>query len=122
MPLTRRQIYRRRRIAVFGAATLVLGTAFYLPLTLLAPVPAIEPVLVAHKVPAAVAPAVDFPPYGASGIGAVGYTGVLASAGTADPLPVASISKVVTALVVLETKPLAVDEPGPTITFSAVDE
>lgn len=122
MPLTRRQIYRRRRIAVFGAATIVLGTAVYLPFTLLAPLHAVEPTLVDHQVTVAGAPQIDFPPYGASGLGAVGYDGVLASAGTADPLPVASISKVVTALVVLEAKPLALDEPGPTITFSAIDE
>lgn len=122
MPLTRRQIYRRRRIAVIGAAAVVLGTAFYLPFTLLAPLDPVEPVLVDREVLVAGPPAIDFPPYGASGIGAVGFGGVLASAGTPDALPVASISKVVTALVVLQSKPLALDEAGPTITFSEIDE
>jgi len=122
MPLTRRQIYRRRRIAVFGGAALVLGTAFYLPFTLLAPLHPVSAVESSHEVLAAGAPAIDFPPYGAAGLGAVGYEGVLASAGTPAALPIASISKVITALVVLDAHPLAVADPGPTITFTQQDE
>ena len=38
MPLTRRQIYRRRRIVVFGGLFAVLAGIAYLPLTLFAPV------------------------------------------------------------------------------------
>ncbi len=122
MPLTRRQIFLRRRIAVFGGAALLLSTAFYLPFTLLAPLNAAEISAVSHEPVSVGAAAVDFPPYGASGFGAVGFDGVLASAGTSAPLPIASISKVVTALVVLDSKPLALDEPGPAITFSEIDE
>ncbi len=122
MPLTRRQVYRRRRIVVFGSAALVLAAGFYLPLTLLAPLPGSEPVVSEPAVVLPGAPAIDFPPYGASGFGAVGYDGVLASAGTADPLPIASITKVITALVVLEEHPLEVGEAGPMATFTAVDE
>lgn len=120
--LTRRQIYRRRRIAVFGGALVVLATAFYLPLTLLAPVQPVAADLEAYTPPAAVQPAVTFPTYGASGVGAVGYPGVLASAGSTDALPIASISKIITALVVLDAHPLALGEAGPDITFGAVDE
>lgn len=122
MPLTRRQVYRRRRIVVFGSAAIVLAAGFYLPLTLLAPLPASEPAVLATEVTLPGAPAIDFPPYGASGFGAVGYDGVLTSAGTTDPLPIASITKVITALVVLEAHPLEVGDPGPTATFSEVDE
>ena len=122
MPLTRRQIYRRRRITVFGGGLVVLATAFYLPLTLLAPVQATNARLEAYTPPAVVQPAVTFPDYGASGVGAVGYPGVLASAGTADPLPIASISKIITALVVLDAHPLAPGETGPDITFGEADQ
>lgn len=120
--LSQRQIYRRRRIAVFGAAALVLVTAVYLPFTLFAPLHAVQAVETTHEMLPAAAPMIDFPPYGASGLGAVGYDGVLAAAGTPDALPIASISKVVTALVVLDSKPLAPDAPGPTITFTTQDE
>lgn len=121
MPLTRRQIYRRRRIAVAAAALVVLSTGFYLPLTLLAPVQAVEPTIEQPVDVVATQPAVAFPSYGASGVGALGYSGVLASAGSTDPLPIASISKVITALVVLDKYPLALGEPGPTITFGPTD-
>lgn len=122
MPLTRRQIYRRRRIAFATAATLVLGTAFYLPFTLLAPLHPAEHTALSPAPVVTSAPVIDFPPYGASGLGAVGFDGVLASGGTLDALPIASISKVITALVVLEVKPLSVNEPGPIITFTSLDE
>ena len=100
----------------------LLATAFYLPLTLLAPAPESVASHIEYSAIEPVTPEFSFPPYGASGLGAVGYDGVLASAGTADPLPIASISKVVTALVVLEAHPLEPGEQGPTATFSAVDE
>ncbi|CAN5152358.1 hypothetical protein BH09ACT5_BH09ACT5_08020 [soil metagenome] len=122
MPLTRRQVYRRRRITVFGGGLLVLAGAFYLPLTLLAPLQAVSPAVEAYAPPPVVQPAISFPEYGASGVGAVGYPGVLASAGSTDALPIASISKIVTALVTLDAHPLAPGEAGPDILFGAADQ
>jgi D-alanyl-D-alanine carboxypeptidase (penicillin-binding protein 5/6) len=119
--LTRRQIYRRRRIAVFGGLALLLTSLIYLPLTLLAP---LKPALVTVAAPVdevAPVPALDFPGYGASAIGAVGYPGVLAQSGATAPLPMASITKVITALVVLDAHPLALGESGPTATMTAAD-
>ena len=121
MPLTRRQIYRRRRIAVFGSAALVLAIAFYLPLTLLAPLRAVDAAVPPVPTPAVSQPAVSLPGYGAAAIGAVGYPGVLASSGSTDPLPIASITKVITALVVLDAKPIAPGEAGPDIVFGDAD-
>lgn len=106
---------------MFGGGVIALGIAFYLPLTLLAPVQDVTAQLAPYEAPAAVEPAVDFPEYGASAIGAIGYPGVLASGGSLEALPIASISKIITALVVLEAKPLAPGEPGPDITFSDAD-
>lgn len=121
MPLTRRQIYFRRRLAVFGTTVIALSVAFYLPLTLLAPVPEARVQVASLESPAPIEPALTFPEYGASAIGAIGYPGVLASGGAASALPIASISKIVTALVVLDARPLAVGEPGPDITFTDDD-
>lgn len=121
MPLTQRQIFLRRRAVVFGGAALVLGGAFYLPLTLLAPLQEVTPVVAAYGAPPTSDPQLGFPGYGAAGIGAVGYDDVLARAGATDPLPIASISKVVTALVVLDAHPLAPGEPGADITFTDLD-
>ena len=121
MPLTRRQVYFRRRLGVFGGGLVALAVAFYLPLTLLAPVQDVVAQVSAFETRAAVQPPLTFPEYGASAIGAVGYPGVLASGGSVDALPIASISKVITALVILEAKPLAVGEPGPDIVFGETD-
>lgn len=107
---------------MFGGAGLALAAGFYLPFTLLAPVGETDAVVAEQSIPGAGAPAIDFPPYGAAALGAVGYEGVLASAGTQDPHPIASITKVITALVVLEAHPLALGDAGPTATFSAMDE
>ncbi|WP_309619877.1 D-alanyl-D-alanine carboxypeptidase [Salinibacterium sp.] len=121
MPLTRRQIYFRRRMAVLGGGLVALGTAFYLPVTLLAPVQEVSAQVAPYDAPAPALTAVTFPAYGASAIGAIGYPGVLAAGGSVEALPIASISKIITALVVLDSKPLAVNEPGPDITFTDAD-
>jgi serine-type D-Ala-D-Ala carboxypeptidase (penicillin-binding protein 5/6) len=121
MPLTRRQIYFRRRAAVFGGGLIALAAAFYLPLTLLAPLQEADAQVAPWETRVAVQPTVDFPEYGASAIGAIGHPGVLASGGSAAALPIASISKVITALVILEAKPLALGESGPDIAFGDDD-
>jgi D-alanyl-D-alanine carboxypeptidase (penicillin-binding protein 5/6) len=119
--LTRRQIFVRRRIAVFGSLALLLGVAFYLPMTLLAPLaPATAVVTKPNLLPADTAK-LSWPGYGGSAIGAVGFDGVLGQAGATTPLPMASITKVVTALVVLDAKPLTVGEEGPKVTMTAAD-
>lgn len=106
---------------MFGGLALLLGTAFYLPLTLLAPLKASAATIAPYETPVTATPEIDFPDYGATAVGAVGFDGLLAQGGTDAPVPMASITKVVTALVVLEAKPLGVGEDGPTITFTSRD-
>ena len=53
--------------------------------------------------------------------GTVGTDGLLVVNGSADARPIASLTKVITALVVLGAKPLAPGETGPTLTFSKAD-
>src|SRR3990167_8572195 len=66
--------------------------------------------------------AVDLPwqTYGQGAIGAVGQ-GVFATSGEQKPVPIASITKIVTALAVLKEKPLKVGEKGPNITITDED-
>lgn len=99
----------------------MLATGFYLPITLLAPLHANAAQLQPYVAPVTAAPVLTFPGYGATAVGAVGLPGILGSSGSPDPLPMASISKIVTALVVLEAKPLAPTEEGPAITFTSAD-
>jgi D-alanyl-D-alanine carboxypeptidase (penicillin-binding protein 5/6) len=61
------------------------------------------------------------PGFGESAIAADGF-GTLATDGPQDQVPIASITKVITALVVLDAKPLAdAADPGPTLTFTQSD-
>lgn len=106
---------------MFGSLGLLLASLIYLPLTLLAPLPAAAVTVAAPVEPTPEVPALAFPGYGASAIGAVGYPGVLAQSGATTPLPMASISKVITALVVLDAHPLAVGESGPVATMTSAD-
>lgn len=121
MSPTRRQVYRRRRIAFVGVLAIVLASLAYLTSTGLAPVSASAAALTepAALTQAAVQPA--WPAGGAGAIGAVGYDGVLGSSGDQGSVPIASITKMVTALVILQAKPLTGDDPGPTITFTDAD-
>lgn len=120
MPPTRRQLARRRVIAV--AALVALATlGAYVPLTLLAPledaratVQSVEPAPRPATSPA-------LPGFGSTAIGAVGFDGVLAQEGDTAPRPIASISKVVTALVVLDERPLTAEEEGPSVTLTQAD-
>lgn len=121
VPLTRRQIYRRRRIAVFGTLFAVLGGIAYLPLTLLAPVGETDAVVAAPQIATPAVAETSLPGYGASAISAIGHEGVLAQAGTTEALPMASITKVVTALVVLDAHPLTPGDAGPAITMTSAD-
>jgi D-alanyl-D-alanine carboxypeptidase (penicillin-binding protein 5/6) len=61
------------------------------------------------------------PIYGASALGAVGFADALITGGTDQALSIASITKIIAALVVLEKYPLAPEEAGPTLYFDNAD-
>jgi D-alanyl-D-alanine carboxypeptidase (penicillin-binding protein 5/6) len=108
-------------LTVFGGMAVVLSALSYLPLTLLAPVGQITAEVVKYEVPVVAEPVLAWPSNAATAVGAVGFPGVLASTGTNEPRAIASISKIITALVVLEEHPLLEGESGPTITFDRAD-
>jgi D-alanyl-D-alanine carboxypeptidase (penicillin-binding protein 5/6) len=108
-------------VTVFGALIVVVAILFYLPLTLLAPIASITPARVPYVAPVTTAPVFSMPGYGASAIAQVGRPGLLARGGTTRPMPIASITKVFTSLIVLSKRPLTVAAPGPSIAFTAQD-
>jgi D-alanyl-D-alanine carboxypeptidase (penicillin-binding protein 5/6) len=107
---------------VFGTIAVVVALGFYLPLTLLAPLSSVSAVTTPYTAPTSVAPVLSMPGYGASAISAVGFPGVLAQGGSTSPQPIASITKIITTLVVLQKKPLAAGDAGPAIPFTSADE
>lgn len=117
----RRVVYLRRWSALALVCLVVLSLGVYLPLVLLAPLSSVSAAVLPYKYQPSDAAALVWPGYGGSAIAAVGYPEALQSNGSTAALPMASISKIITSLVVLQAKPLVVGDPGPTITFTAAD-
>lgn len=84
------------------------------------PLPAALPQALSLKVPATNAVGLPWPTGGQAALGAQGY-GLLATNGPQTATPIASVAKVITALAVLNQKPLALNQPGPTITLTQAD-
>lgn len=121
----RRRVYRRRRIAVFGSlavvVALVTSGGVYTANALGAPIPAAVPA-VTDPAPVAAAPQpLSLPGFGSYAVGAVGFDGLLAAGNEGTPMAIASIAKVVTALVVLEAHPIAAGGGGPEIAYTEAD-
>lgn len=121
VPRTESPRYGLRRALVASAAVLLL-LAGAVPLAIVAPLPPAVADVPPEVRPDTRAAMPRLPAFGSSGIGAVGMPGLLARSGPQRPRAIASITKVVTALVVLRARPLGPGEPGPTITLTARDE
>ncbi len=63
-----------------------------------------------------------WPVYGSGAVGAKGYDGVLAKYGDQSARPIASLAKIITALVVLQKMPLNNEKDGPSIKFTLSDQ
>lgn len=126
---------RRRRIAgaIAGATALamVATLTIYAVAALTTPMPPSPVKLTVPDVVPGPAAAMTLPSNGSTSIVVTGgddfaaFTGSTEMIGTTDPdtpRPIASISKIITALVVLDTKPLGPDDAGPTITFTEADD
>lgn len=130
-PAVRRTRRRRRLIIAAICLVLLLGaTGGYIGWALTTPVDPPAVTTSTPQVPVGGAAAIASPTASASAIsitGADAYlgegaSGIWSTTGTGDPLPIASITKLITALVILEAAPLAsADDPGPTITFGEAD-
>jgi len=123
--LSRRQVYRRRRIVVFTSIGLVLasvtGAGVYAANTLGTPIPAAAPEVLDPPALAAAAQQLALPGFGGYAVGAVGFDGLLAGGNESATMPIASIAKVVTALVLLDEHPIPAGEGGPEIAYTDAD-
>jgi serine-type D-Ala-D-Ala carboxypeptidase (penicillin-binding protein 5/6) len=84
------------------------------------PQPKFEPQVVSDVVLAGTPPHFSWPSAGSAAVSIEGL-GIVGSAGTTSPQPIASIAKVLTADIILRDHPLTVGSSGPGITFSAAD-
>lgn len=119
------RMYRRRRIVVFGAVGLVVALlvsgGVYAGRALGAEVPTATAVVRAPQPVAAAAQQLALPGFGGYAVGAVGFDGLLAAGAADQPMATASITKIITALVVLEQTPVALGEQGPEIAYTDAD-
>jgi len=121
MPSASRSTILRRRFAVLGGLLVVILLGGYLATTSVAALPASAATLTQPASLTQPATAMTWPGIGEGAIGAVGYDGVLGSNGSQAAVPIASITKMITALVLLDKKPLAVTEAGPDVRFTDAD-
>ena len=119
------RVYRRRRVVVFSALAVVLALlttgGIYSANALGAPIPAAQPVITDPEPVVAAPQALSLPGFGTYAVGAVGFDGLLAAGDEQRPMPMASITKVITALVVLEANPIPAGEGGPEIAYTEAD-
>lgn len=99
----------------------ILTVALYAPATLLGPVPATQPTIATVADVTAAVGAPTLPEDGASAVITADGDSVLASAGMSEAVPLGGAAKIITALVVLDAKPMKSGEPGPTITVGNED-
>jgi D-alanyl-D-alanine carboxypeptidase (penicillin-binding protein 5/6) len=107
-------------VGVIALLALVVAVGGYVPLTLLSPLAPAAADVAAYTAPAEPSTDLSFPGYGATAVEAVGWDDSLTTSGDELPRPIASISKVVTALVVLDEKPLDGGD-GPMLTFGPAE-
>lgn len=100
---------------------LALSAVSYIAYCLYVELPTATPKLVDLKPLTQKAASPVWPDYGSGAAGVVGLDGVLTQYGNQSARPIASITKVITALVVLEAKPLDGDEAGPNLEMNQDD-
>lgn len=104
-----------RLIYLLIAAAILVGA-----INLLRPLPTLSASPAKLNQPSAAVVTLPWPAAGQAAFGTQ-TGGLLAASGDQKPVPIASIAKVIAALAVLNQKPLAVGQQGPTITLDATD-
>src|SRR6266850_44856 len=111
----------RRRFTIALVAVVVLVAALG-ALNYFRPVPAVTPTasLPAQLTVPGTPPKIPWPRAGSAAVGVPGL-GLIATSGNEKPVAAASVAKVMTALVILDDKPLQKDQSGPSITVTDAD-
>lgn len=110
------------RLALAGAAVVVLGGVFVaVQLGRSVPRPVLQAALPATASVTGPVPTLPWPPSGEAAVAVTGV-GVVGSSGGSTPVPIASLAKVMTAVVVLHDHPLAPGQSGPKVAITAADQ
>ncbi|HEX7264236.1 MAG TPA: D-alanyl-D-alanine carboxypeptidase, partial [Candidatus Dormibacteraeota bacterium] len=108
------------RLRIVGVLLLLL--AAFLTFNYFRPIPAVDATAAvpAELAVSGTAPTLPWPSTGSAAVGASGI-GLVATSGKETPAPAASVAKVMTALVILQDKPLKLNEAGPSILITDAD-
>lgn len=128
-PRLSHHVYRRRRLIVFSVLAavlvvvlaLVISGVFYVNSALGAPVPTATKTVAQPAAIVADAPKILTPEFGEWAVGAVGFDTLMTQSASQEPMAIASLTKIVTALVVLQAKPIPTGEEGPAIEYTQAD-
>ncbi len=110
-------------LVVNGKKIMLIVTAFLLAIGIYQysrPLAAVQATATLSAPKTSPAITLPWPAYGQGALAAQGY-GILQTHGDQKAVPMASVTKVVTALAVLKQKPLPLGQPGPIITISSND-
>ncbi|PPF63311.1 hypothetical protein C5E11_07155 [Clavibacter michiganensis] len=109
-----------RALGITLGAVLILAIGLYGPATLVGPLPSTNAVI---DDASDIAPTLGAPTVSQNGASAIATAdgAILASGGDAAPVPLGGVTKVITALVVLDAKPIEAGKPGPSIVVTAED-
>lgn len=114
--------FRPGRLAGVLAGTIgILAIGVYGPVTLLAPLPAVQAEILSPSTSQAPVAPPTLPADGASAVLIGTDRTPVATAGIADTVPMAGVAKLVTALVVMDAKPIDVGDPGPSMMITPED-
>lgn len=120
MPMMQRQVRHKSHAWIYILAVFVL-LAGYCAWALRKPLPALKPVDISASLQSPTpASRLTWPAAGQSAAGLLG-TNILETHGDQKPVPIASTAKLITSLVVLEKKPLAANQQGPSYTLTDQD-
>jgi len=116
-----RIIKKRRRARVFSLVALILVAGGYVAWTMLKPLPGLQPNQAVSVMSLKTGPSqLAWPAGSQAAVGVLG-TNILETSGAQTPVATASTAKVITALVVLDKKPLNINQAGPNLTMTADD-
>ncbi|MFB2555057.1 D-alanyl-D-alanine carboxypeptidase family protein [Herbiconiux liangxiaofengii] len=110
-----------RAVVIMIGALVILAVGVYGPATLVGPLPPATATVVQAPADAATTAVPALPQTGASAVMASGSDAVLTSGGEAAAVPIGGTAKVITALVVLDAKPLAAGAAGESVPITQED-
>lgn len=110
-----------RAVVILVGAVAILAVGVYGPATLVGPLPQATASVVQSSADSGTTGVPTVPQTGASAIMASGSSTVLASGGEAEAVPIGGTAKIITALVVLDAKPLAAGSAGENVPITQED-